>query len=196
MPNLIRERVKESVAVKQALLTDDALLADTARAAEILTDALRSGGKAIFFGNGGSAADATHLAAELVGRFCMERPPLPALSLTDNGSSMSAIGNDFSYAETFARQVCALGAAGDVAVGLSTSGMSPNVVRGLRAAAERGLRTIAFTGLTGGECVGVVELCLRMPSTSTARIQECYMLLCHAVCEQVERALFAPARTP
>ena len=190
MGDLIRERVQASIAAKQALL-DGPLLAETEEAARLVTEAIRSGAKVILFGNGGSAADATHLAAEFVGRFCIERDPMPALSLTDNGSSVSAIGNDFSYEETFARQIRAFGRPGDVAIGLSTSGTSPNVVRALEAAAELGLLTIAFTGRSGGTCVTSADLCLRMPSDDTARIQECYMLLGHAMCELVERNVFA-----
>ena len=186
----IRSRVQDTADTGGAVLADGKLLARVAKVAETVTTALRGGRKAVFFGNGGSAADATHLAAEFVGRFCIDRPPLPALSLTDNGSSMSAIGNDYSYEETFARQIRALGARGDVAIGLSTSGHSENVVRGLQAAREIGMTAVAFTGQGGGDCLAAADVCLQMPSTTTARIQEAYMMLCHALCEQVERGIF------
>jgi D-sedoheptulose 7-phosphate isomerase len=187
--DLVRSRIGESVAAKQALLEPPMPERVTALA-ELVVDVLRDGGKVIFFGNGGSAADATHLAAELVGRFRMERAPLPALSLTDNVSSVSAIGNDYDYEEVFARQVAALGRPGDVAIALSTSGTSANVVAGLSAARQLGLRTVALTGEAGGGAGEEAELCLRMPVQDTARVQECTMLVGHTMCELVEQALF------
>lgn len=186
---LARTRIQESMATSTALLSE-ALLTQLAQAAGVMVEALRPGGKMLLFGNGGSAADATHLAAELVGRYMIDRPPLPAFSLTDNGSSVTAIANDFDYDDVFARQVLAFGAAGDVAIGLSTSGASESVLRGLRAAHGLGMRTVAMTGANGGQMAEVAELCLRMPATSTARIQESYMLLGHTLCEIVERELF------
>jgi D-sedoheptulose 7-phosphate isomerase len=185
----IRDSLAASIAVKQALLESDALDA-AERAAEVMTASLRGGGKVLFCGNGGSAADATHLAAELVGRFQLERSPLPALSLADNVSSLTAIGNDYAFDQVFARQVRALAAPGDTLVALSTSGGSPNVLEAVRAASERDVRTIAYTGAGGGELAGLAEVCVRIPSDDTARIQEAYMLLCHGACEVVERALF------
>ncbi len=185
----VRDAVAASVAVKQALLESDAI-AQTERAAAVMTESLRAGGKVLFCGNGGSAADAMHLAAELVGRFQLERDPLPALSLSDNVSSLTAIGNDYDFAQTFARQLRGLARAGDVLVALSTSGTSANVVEAVRAAARLDVRTIAFTGAGGGDLAELAELCVRVPSDSTARIQEGYMLLCHAACELAEHALF------
>lgn len=187
---LARSRMEASITAKRALIDGDGP-AQTVQFAEMVVEALRSGGKAIFFGNGGSAADATHLAAELVGRYTIEREPLAALSLTDNGSSMSAIGNDYAFEETFARQIRGLGRAGDVAIGLTTSGSSSNVVKGLEAARHAGLRTVAITGAAGGEATEAAELSLRMPAEATARVQECAMLVGHTMCEMVERALFA-----
>jgi D-sedoheptulose 7-phosphate isomerase len=185
----IRRRIVESAEAKRALL-EDGLVDQVAELAAVLTDTLRRGNKVLFFGNGGSAADATHLAAELVGRYLLDREPLNALSLTDNGSSVSGIGNDYTYDEIFARQVRALGQAGDVAIGLSTSGRSRNVLEGLLAARRGGMRTAALTGAHGGELPAVADLCLRMPAHETARIQECYMLVGHTVCELVEAAIF------
>ena len=189
----VRASVQASIDAKQALLADAELLDGLASAAALVTDAYRAGNKTVFFGNGGSAADATHMAAEFVGRFRFDRAPLPSLSLSDNGSSVTAIGNDFGYDKSFERQVQALVGAGDIVVGLSTSGTSVNVVKGLEAAGAAGATRIGFTGEGGGTMPDVCELCLKMPSTETARIQECYMLLLHTLCELVERALFSPA---
>jgi D-sedoheptulose 7-phosphate isomerase len=188
---LVRARTDEAMATI-APLGRPPLLDEIGRFADLVVAALSEGGKVVLFGNGGSAADATHLAAELVGRYMVERDPLPALSLTDNASSLSAIGNDYGYDDVFARQVRALGRPGDVAVGLSTSGRSENVVRGLRAAGRLGLRTVAMTGEAGGRLGAISDLCLRVPATSTARIQECHMVIGHTVCEIVERALARP----
>jgi D-sedoheptulose 7-phosphate isomerase len=184
-----RERMRESIAAHRALLDGD-LPERVAEVAGLIVAALGEGGKVLLFGNGGSAADATHLAAEFVGRFRFDRAPLPALSLGDNGSSVSGIGNDYGYEDVFARQVTALGSPGDVAIGISTSGTSPNVVAGLRAARAAGLHTVALTGAAGGDLPAEAERCLQMPSTDTARVQECYMLVGHLVCELVERTLF------
>jgi D-sedoheptulose 7-phosphate isomerase len=189
-PDAVRSAVAASIEVKQRLL-DDPFPRQVAGVAELLASALRQGGKVIFCGNGGSAADATHLAAELVGKFQLDRAPLPALSLSDNASSLTAIGNDYSFDQVFARQLRGLASAGDVLVALSTSGTSANVVEAVRAAVEMDVRVVAFTGAGGGDLADLAEICVRIPSDSTARIQEGYMLLCHTACELVERALFA-----
>jgi D-sedoheptulose 7-phosphate isomerase len=189
---LVVARIEESVAAKQALLDGD-IAGQTAEVAGVLVRSLRDGGKVLLFGNGGSAADATHLAAEFVGRFLYDRGPLPALSLTDNGSSLSAIGNDYGYEDVFSRQVAAYGQAGDVAVGLTTSGNSPNVVAGLLMARDLGLATVALTGASGGDVWDAAELCLCMPATETARVQECHLLVGHILCELVEQAIFPTA---
>jgi D-sedoheptulose 7-phosphate isomerase len=186
---VIRRRVHESIAVKRNLLADH-LVETLAVLAERVVECVRDGGKVILFGNGGSAADATHLAAEFVGRFAFDRDPMPALSLSDNISAMTAIGNDYSYELTFARQLMALGKPGDVAIALSTSGSSRNVLRGIRAAHERGMFTAAFTGVMGAELSEMSDLSLVVPSRSTARIQEGYMLYAHIMCELVEQELF------
>lgn len=187
---LLRQRVSDSLDAKQRLLESDALRT-TAAAAERVVTALAAGGKVLFFGNGGSATDAGHLAAELLGRFYLERQPLAAVSLADNTAAMTAIGNDYSYEETFSRQVRALGRLGDVAVGLSTSGNSANVLRGLEAARDLGLVTVALTGAGGGKLAGLVDICVRVPSEDTPRVQEMCMLLGHTLCEIVERDLAA-----
>jgi D-sedoheptulose 7-phosphate isomerase len=185
---LAERRIRESIEAQQGLL-EPALIDSVVRAAEALADALRGGGKVLAFGNGGSAADATHLAAELVGRFLLERDGLPALSLSDNASALTAISNDFGYERVFARQVEALGRPGDVAVGISTSGRSPNVLAGLAAAREGGLATVALTGGDGGEMRQAAGVCIVVPSGDTPRIQEAHTLVAHLLCELVERAL-------
>ncbi len=186
---VIRQRVQESIDLKHDLL-DDGLVDTLARLADQVVACVRAGGKLIFFGNGGSAADATHLAAEFVGRFAFDRGPMPALSLSDNASSLTAIGNDYSYDLTFSRQVQALGAPGDVAIAISTSGCSANVLAAMRAANERQMYTAAFTGVKGVELAAAAQHPVIVPSMSTARIQEGYMLYGHIMCELVEQEIF------
>ena len=188
---LIRRRFEEGAAVKRALLEDDKHVAFTRDAAQLIADAFRSGNKLLLCGNGGSAADAMHLAAEFVGRYTMERDALPAISLSDSQSGITCIGNDYNFGETFARGVRAFGRPGDVLVALSTSGMSTNVVLAVHAAIDLDIRTIGMTGASGGDLASQVDLCLRVPSDETPRIQEGYMLVGHTICELVERALFA-----
>jgi D-sedoheptulose 7-phosphate isomerase len=181
------ERIRESLAAQEALLAPERLAA-LVRAADTVAACLRDGGKVLLFGNGGSAADATHIAAELVGRFQLERRGLPALSLSDNASSLTAIANDYDFARVFARQVEAFGAPGDVAIAISTSGRSENVLAGVAAARERGLHTIALTGAAGA-LREAADICLEVPASSTARVQEGHILVAHVLCELVERAV-------
>lgn len=185
----IRARIEESIRVKQSLLAQAETLH---RMAWLWRDAIRSGRKVIFFGNGGSAADAQHLECELSGRFLLERRPVAALSLTVNSSSLTAIGNDFGFAAIFARQLEGIGAPGDVAVGISTSGNSENVVRALEKAREMRLATVGLTGRSGGRVRPLCDLWLGIDSTETPRIQEGHILAGHIVCEMVERDLFGP----
>jgi D-sedoheptulose 7-phosphate isomerase len=159
------------------------------RAAALWTRSLTEGGKILLFGNGGSAADSQHIAAELVGRYHKERKAFAAMALTVNTSNLTAIGNDYSFNEIFARQVEAHGRRGDVGVGLSTSGNSPNIVAALVKAKEMGLHTIAMTGRKGGKCAEVAELALRAPSDSTPRVQELHITIGHIICEIVETDL-------
>jgi D-sedoheptulose 7-phosphate isomerase len=186
-----RERIAaafdESIAVKQA--ARDALSGDAATAAGWIVDALAAGGKLLVAGNGGSAADAQHIAAELVGRFTRDRQALSAVALTTDSSVLTSLANDLGAETMFARQVEALGRAGDVLLVLSTSGASANVVAALRIARETGLRTIALTGAAGNAAAEHSDLALRVPSESTARIQETHITLAHAICELVEEAL-------
>ena len=186
---LVRRRIRESVETKQRL-ADDVHVRFVVDCAELLTGSLRDGGKVILCGNGGSSADASHLAAELLGRFKLDRDPLPALSLTDNVPSITAIANDIGYERSFSRQVRGLGRAGDVLIGISTSGTSANVLDAVQAARDVGIHTVGFTGASGGPLAESTELCLRVPSEDTARIQEGYMLVGHTVCELVEADLF------
>ena len=184
--------IEAAVAVQQSLLRDNSLIRSIARVSEILLSALRCQNKLLLFGNGGSAADAQHVAAEFVGRFVMDRPALPALALSVNTSCLTAIGNDYGFEQVFSRQIEALARAGDVAIGLSTSGNSPNVLRGISAAKKMGLHTVAFTGASGGKLQQApdVDHCICAPSSDTPRIQECHILIGHIVSELVERELF------
>lgn len=187
---LVQRRLAETIAVKQQMQQGD-FAAQTVEVARVIIGALRAGGKVIFFGNGGSAQDAGHLAAELMGRFAFDRPGLAAISLPDATAAITAIGNDYSYDEVFARQVLAAGRPGDVVVGLTTSGNSPNVVRALEAAGQAGMTTVTLTGARGGKVADVAEICIRVPSHDTGRIQEACLHLGHSICEMVEAALFS-----
>ena len=166
---------------------------------ETIAAALRAGGKLLLFGNGGSAADAQHIAAEFVNRFKIERTPLPALALTTDTSTLTSIANDYGYAEVFAKQVRALGRQGDVAIAISTSGNAVNVLRAVDACRHIGIRTVALTGGSGGKLVDKADLVLlACGTTETARIQETHILVGHVICEQVDALLFggAPAAEP
>jgi D-sedoheptulose 7-phosphate isomerase len=188
---LIIRSLQESVALKEQLLRDDQYQSQVLALGIVMAEALASGHKAIFFGNGGSAADAQHLAAELTGRYLVERPALAGLTLTANTSSLTAIGNDYSYDMVFARQLEALGSAGDVALGISTSGTSSNVIRAMEIARSKGIISAALTGKTGGALLSRVDHCIRIPSECTPRIQEAHILTGHILCEIIEHELFA-----
>lgn len=164
--------------------------AAVAAAAEAAIASLGAGGTMFFCGNGGSAADAQHLAAELAGRYTMDRPPLPATALTTNSSSVTAIGNDYGYDQVFSRQLDGLGRPGDVLVAITTSGGSPNVVRAVEVARRRGMTVIGFTGSKGGRFAAMCDHALVTPSDATPRIQEGHIAMGHALCELIERALF------
>lgn len=174
----------------RAMSEDAALHATLAQVAQTCIGALRRGNKILFAGNGGSAADAQHLAGELVSRFNYDRPGLPAFALTTDTSVLTAIGNDYGYEHLFARQIEAVGQAGDVFVGISTSGRSPNVLNALRRAREKGLITVGFTGRGGGDMPALCDHCLRVPADATPRIQEGHISLGHTLCWLIERALF------
>jgi D-sedoheptulose 7-phosphate isomerase len=162
--------------------------------AELLVAALADGKKVFVFGNGGSAADAQHIAAELVGRFAQERPALPAVALSTNSALLTAWSNDRGYEDAFARELSALAASGDVAWAISTSGNSPSVIRALALARQRGLRTLGLTGATGGEMRSYCDVLIAAPATETPRIQEIHVVTYHAMCALVEQRLFATSR--
>ena len=179
---------KESCRVKEAFINDN--LGRLVNIIEVLTAALKAGNKILIFGNGGSAADAQHIAAEFVNRFMIERPPLPAIALTTDTSVITSVGNDYDFSEIFSKQIRALGQPGDVAWGISTSGNSPNVMKGLETAKKMGLITLAFTGGDGGAIGQMVDLLLNVSSNSTARVQETHITASHAICELVDIKLF------
>ena len=188
----IGKSIQISIDVKQALLEDSKIIPSIASACSTILSAFQQGNKLLLFGNGGSASDAQHLAAEFVSRFAFNRAALPAISLGVNGSCLTAIGNDYGFDYVFSRQIEALGRAGDVAIGISTSGNSPNILRGLAAAKKMSLQTIVLTGQTGGKlrnCTDV-DCCICVPTEETPRIQECHILIGHAICEIVEQELF------
>jgi D-sedoheptulose 7-phosphate isomerase len=189
---ILRENIERSIDVHGRLIGE--CLDAIAAGADALIAAYRAGQKALFFGNGGSAADAQHLAAEFVGRYLRQRDPMPALALNANSSAVTAIGNDYGYDQVFARQVQAFAVKGDVAVALSTSGNSPSVIEAVRCARRMGLITLGLTGGSGGQLRGLVDVLIAVPSEETPRIQECHILIGHALCDVVERAV-APQHT-
>lgn len=182
--------IQASIATKQGLLSSNDVISTVARVSEILVAALKQGNKVLLFGNGGSAADAQHIAAEFVGRFVFDRRALSALALSVNTSCVTAIGNDYGFDVVFSRQIEALGRPGDVAIGISTSGNSSNVVHAVVAAKKAGLHTIALTGCGGGKLKDAVDHCICVPSNETPRIQECHILIGHIISELVEETLF------
>src|SRR6266481_5527786 len=182
--------IEASIATEKAMLDDAQIVATIAKVCELLVNALSQGNKILLFGNGGSAADAQHLAAELVGRFAFDRPALPALSLSVNTSCITAIGNDYGFDQVFSRQIEAVAHPGDVAIGISTSGNSPNVVSALSVSRQKGLHTVALTGCTGGKLKDEVDYCICVPSNDTPRIQECHILIGHIISELVEQTIF------
>src|SRR5216684_4043227 len=186
----VSELIEASIATKQFLLRSQAVVSTVAKVSEILVEAFKQGNKVLLFGNGGSAADAQHIAAELLGRFAFDRPALPALALSVNSSCVTAIGNDYGFDRVFSRQLEALARSGDVAFGISTSGNSPNVSLALTVAKKIGLKTVALTGGSGGNLRNAVDYCICVPSNETPRIQECHILIGHIISELVEREIF------
>jgi len=186
----IADGLRTTAGLLARMAEDEALCAAAAAAAEAVIAALRAGNKLLLCGNGGSAADAQHWAGELVSRFHYDRPGLAAIALTTDSSIMTGIGNDYGYERLFSRQVEALGRKGDVLFAISTSGRSPNILAALRAARERGMATVGFTGEGGGDIAPLCDILLRVPSSSTPRIQEGHEVLGHAICGMVEAALY------
>jgi D-sedoheptulose 7-phosphate isomerase len=179
---------KESIRVKETFVNEN--LSKLVTIVEVITSALKAGNKILLFGNGGSAADAQHLAAEFINRFIIERPPLPAIALTTDSSVLTSIGNDYDFSEIFSKQIRAIGQAGDVAWGISTSGNSSNVLKALEIAKKMGIVTVAFTGKDGGSIAKIADFSINVSSSVTARIQEVHITAGHAICELVDIKLF------
>lgn len=185
----------DRVAADMTAVAGSSYIGQVERAVDLLCAAFAAGHKLLVFGNGGSSMDAQHFSAELVGRFKADRPPLPAIALTENQAILTAWSNDHSFDDVFARQVEALGASGDIACGITTSGSSPNVVNALRRARDRGLRTIGLTGSGGRALADLCDVLLAVPLSDTARIQEVHLVTCHTICAEVEARL-APGAEP
>lgn len=189
----IQKYFTESIRVKREVAKQ--LIRDIDSVARVIAAALKSGKKLLFFGNGGSAADSQHLAAEFMGRFQIERPSLPAIALTTDTSILTAIGNDYGYEQVFERQIKGIGNRGDIAIGISTSGNSPNVIRGLEVAKAMGMITVGMTGGSGGKIGSIVEYNLNVSATkATCHIQESHITIGHCIMELVDQALFMPRR--
>ncbi len=183
-------RIRDCASVMQSLLESAPYLSAVVKVANAMTKCLRSGNKILFFGNGGSAADAQHLAAELSGRFLRERESLSGWALTTNSSVLTAIGNDYSFDDVFARQVQGMGSPNDVAFAITTSGNSPNVLRAVNVSREKKLVTVGLTGRNGGKLLSAVDHCICIPGDQTPRIQEAHILTGHILCELIEETLF------
>lgn len=184
----IQQIARQSIETKRAFFESHS--ESVARAAEIMIESVRAGGKVLIFGNGGSAADAQHIAAELVNRLNYDRPAIPAIALTTDTSILTSVGNDSSFDDLFERQLRALGRAGDVALAISTSGNSPNVLRAALAAREMGIRLIGIAGRTGGKLAPLADVALVVEADSTQRIQETHITIGHILCEMVEKSLY------
>jgi D-sedoheptulose 7-phosphate isomerase len=188
----IRQIARESIEAKRAFF--DSRADTVARAAELLIASIKSGGKVLIFGNGGSAADAQHIAAELVNRLNYDRPPIAAIALTTDTSILTSVGNDSAFDDLFERQLRALGRAGDIAIAISTSGNSPNVLRAVEAARALGIKTIGLAGRDGGKLAPLVDLAIIVETDSTQRVQETHITIGHILCELIEDALFPQER--
>jgi D-sedoheptulose 7-phosphate isomerase len=186
----IRKQIIDAIELKNKVLSDQQIMGALERSIHAIVGAYREGGKVLFCGNGGSAADAQHLAAELSGRFYLDRPPLNAEALHVNSSFLTAAANDFSFDMVYERMTMALGREGDVLVAFSTSGRSPNILRALEAARRIGMVTIGLTGQDGASMSGLCDILFRIPSADTPRIQEVHILIGHIICEQVEAQMF------
>jgi len=191
MSEQIKQIISESIAVKQQLLNDETVITRLDAVTNMMVAAFKNGKKVLFCGNGGSAADAQHLAAEFSGRFYLDREALPAEALHVNTSYLTAIANDYSFEVAYARLIKGIAHAGDVLVGLSTSGNSPNIVEAFKAAKEKGMITVGFTGATGGKLKDLSDHLFNVPSTITPRIQESHIMLGHIICQLVEERYFA-----
>ena len=186
----VKDEIAQSIATKQAILNNNEILAKIEKAAQIMTAAYRNGHSALLAGNGGSAADAQHLAGELVNQFYFARPGIPAHSLSTDTSVMTAIGNDIGYDYLFSRQIEAQGSKGDVFIGISTSGNSKNIIEALKVCREKGITSIGLTGNKPCKMDDLADLCIKVPSDCTPRIQESHILIGHIICAIVEENLF------
>lgn len=184
----IKRQIEENIRIKNEIVAS--LLDEIMRTAEEFINAYRKNKKVLWFGNGGSAADAQHLSCELVSKFLIDRKAIPSIALTTNTSILTAVSNDYSYEKVFERQVEALAENGDILVGLTTSGASPNVIKALKAGKKKGTINVAFTGKYIDEIKGYVDYLVDVPSDSTPRIQECHIMIGHIICEIVEKTLF------
>ena len=186
----IADQIRASISTKQAILSDKGLMRNIAAAAQMIVDAYEQGKKTLLAGNGGSAADAQHIAGEFVSKFYFDRPGIASIALTTDTSIITAIGNDYGYDKLFSRQIQAQGSAGDVFIGIATSGNSANLVEALRMCGQKGIKTIGLTGFTGGKMDAMCDLCIKVPSGETPRIQESHILIGHIICCIVEEKLF------
>jgi D-sedoheptulose 7-phosphate isomerase len=189
--DLIKRNISDSIATKENLLQDNLIIDTIVEISNLIIKAFKNGNKLLFCGNGGSAADAQHLAAEFSGRYYLNRPPLHAEALHTDTSFMTAVANDFSFDEVYARLIEGIGKKGDVLIGMSTSGNSKNIVRALEQAKKQNITIIGFTGAKGGEINSYCDLMIHIPSNDTPRIQESHLMLGHAICELVEKELFS-----
>ena len=188
MQDEIVQAFRESADIKMRFIRQNAEA--VGRAVKMIVAAFKAGNKVLLFGNGGSAADAQHIAAEFINRFLIERPPLPAIALTTDTSILTSISNDYGFADCFAKQIKALGKEGDVAIGISTSGAAANVLKAIKVAHEMGLKTVSLTGGDGGDLAKLTDIALVVASPSTPRIQEVHITIGHVLCEMVDRMLF------
>ncbi len=192
--DMVIRAFRESGRVKEVFINEN--VSKLVKVVDVITQAMSDNNKVMLFGNGGSAADSQHLAAEFVNRFLIERPPLPAIALTTDTSIITSIANDYDFSDIFSKQIRAIGNKGDVAWGISTSGSSPNILKAFETAARLGMITIAFTGKDGGEMAKVADHCLNVSSSSTARIQEAHITAGHVICDMIDYKLFRKPDNP
>jgi D-sedoheptulose 7-phosphate isomerase len=190
MINYIKEQIQASIDTKQNILNDEALMQTIAQVGRECVDLYKKGKKTLLAGNGGSAADAQHIAAELVGRYGFDRPSIPSIALTTDTSNLTAIGNDYGYDKVFSRQMEGMGSEGDLFIGISTSGNSENIVNAINAAKAKGVTTVALVGRDGGEMAKIADYAIIVPSNATPRIQESHILIGHMICDIIEKELF------
>ena len=190
MKKFITEQMRKSIALKENILRDERLIDLIVQVGEVAVKVYRSGNKLMIAGNGGSAADAQHIAGELVSRLNFDRPPLPGIALTTDTSVLTSIGNDYGYEQIFSRQVQALGDKGDMFLGISTSGNSRNVIEAFRACGQKEIIRVGLTGETGGEIAALCDYCIKVPSNETPRIQESHIMIGHILCSIIEEAMF------